>query len=162
MLFLAGLVFLASCGRETVRTFDVPEILPAPEIVSIHGDAQNKAPAENFDEMEGIRIGSFERPEQVPEYEILERKENRRDGAEGLRLLVDTKAFSKVAYERIARDLKARYSEYDAVSAEITDTSTDFDYNGSILIFNTPEGAYYMGFLYSPPNNRGYIVDVAE
>lgn len=147
------LVLAASCGGEVVTTLDQPEIRSAPEIARLQADVESA---------EEIKIGNFETPERVPEYNVIERREIQRDGVEALRLLVDTKTSTETGYELIARDLKAEHAEYDAVSAEVTDTSTDFDYNGAILIFNTPEGSYYMGFLYSPPNNRGYVVDVAE
>lgn len=141
-----------------MRTLEaVPSVRPAPEIASIPSDTRSAG-----NTSEEIRIGDFGKPERVPEYTVIERREIRRDGIEALRLLVDTEAEEEAGYELIARDLKARHSEYDAVSAEVTDTSAGFDYNGAILIFNTPEGSYYMGFVYSPPNNRGYIVDVAE
>lgn len=130
-----------------------PEVRPAPEIAILRSGSN---------ESEDIKIGGFGKPESVPEYAVIERKENRRDGVRALRLLVDTKAESEDEYELIARDIKADHPDYDAVSAEVTDTSKGFDYNGAILIFNTPEGSYYMGFLYSPPSNLGYIVDVAE
>jgi hypothetical protein len=146
-------LLLASCGG-TVATVERPEIRAAPEIIAVGAEVPS-AP-------EDIRIGSFERPEAVPEYSIIERREIRRDGVKASRLLIDTKAESEAEYELIARDIKAEYASYDAVSAEVTDTSRGFDYNGAILIFNTPEGSYYMGFLYSPPSNLGYVVDVAE
>ena len=44
---------------------------------------------------------------------------------------------SEEDFTLIARDLKARYSNYDAISAQFTDTSDLFDYNGVALIFNT-------------------------
>jgi hypothetical protein len=151
------LLLFASCGTEAVRTLEPPEVRPAPEIAVLRADAESAETS-----AEDIKIGGFERPERVPEYAVIERKENGRDGVRALRLLVDTKASSEAAYELIARDLKAKHSDYDAVSAEVTDTTRGFDYNGAILIFNTPEGSYHMGFLYSPPSNRGYIVDVAK
>jgi hypothetical protein len=109
-----------------------------------------------------MRIGSFEKPEQVPEYEVLESLPADRDGAHAARLLVDTRSRSEEDFTLIARDLKARYSDYDAVSAEFTDTSDVFDYNGAALIFNTPAGAYYIGYIFGPPNTRGYYVTSAE
>ena len=78
------------------------------------------------------------------------------------RLLVDTRARSKADYELIAQDLKARYAEYDAVTAEFTDTETVLDYNGAALIFNTMQGSTYMGFLFGPINDKGYYVRPAD
>jgi hypothetical protein len=41
--------------------------------------------------------------------------------------------------------------------------SEDFlDYKGGALIFNTAAGAYFQGFAYGPPNNKGYLVRAAE
>ncbi|CAN5499215.1 MAG: hypothetical protein ACR2N0_01285 [Rubrobacteraceae bacterium] len=149
---LAAAFLLAACGGATVATVERPDGRAAPEMIHPQSAVESGA---------DMKIGSFEKPEEVPEYEAIERREIRRDGVRATRLLIDTKAESEAGYELIARDLKAEFASYDAVSAEVTDTSSGFDYNGAILIFNTPEGSYYMGFLYSPPSNLGYIVDVA-
>jgi hypothetical protein len=70
----------------------------------------------------------------------------------------------------IARDLKSRYSDYDVVSVEFADTDellfyTDepvtrdqLAYHGGALIFNTYDGALYLGYIYGPPNMDGYYV----
>lgn len=110
----------------------------------------------------GVRVGSFEHPEGVPEYEVLQREVDRREGACGMRLLVDTKARSEADLTLITRDLKARYRDYDAVSAEFTDTTVALTYNGSAVIFNTTEGALYIGYIYGAPNNRGYYASAAD
>ena len=56
-----------------------------------------------------IRIGDFEQPEEdVPEYEIIEETPVERDGAEAVRLLVDTQARSEEDYTLITRDIKSR------------------------------------------------------
>ncbi len=153
MLLSAMLLLPASCGGGEVATVEPPEVRGPPEIAVLQSAGSTS---------EEIKIGDFEKPEDVPEYEVIERREIRRDGVKAMRLLVDTEATEESEYELIARDIKSRFPDYDAVSAEITDTTRGFDYNGAILIFNTPEGSYYMGFLYSPPSNLGYIVDVAE
>ncbi len=58
-----------------------------------------------------IRIGDFEPPEEdVPEYEIIEETSVERDGAEAVRLLVDTQARSEEDYTLITRDIKSRYA----------------------------------------------------
>jgi hypothetical protein len=110
-----------------------------------------------------IRIGDFAPPgEGVPPYEVLEEERVERDCVRAVRLLVDTRADDEAGYTLIARDLKAKYEDLDAVTVEFTDTSGAFAYEGSALIFNTPPGSYYIGYSYGPPNNEGYIVDVAD
>lgn len=111
---------------------------------------------------EEIRIGSFERPEDVPPYETLEEERADRGCVEAVRLLVDTQADDREGYALITRDLKAEYAELDAVTVEFTDTSGTFAYDGGALIFNTPSGAYFMGYAYGPPNNEGYYVAISE
>ncbi len=110
-----------------------------------------------------IRIGDFEPPEEdVPEYEIIEETPVERDGAEAVRLLVDTIARSEEDYTLITRDIKSRYAELDAASIEFTDTTGVLSYNGGAAIFNTPCGSDYIGYVYRPPNNDGYRVTVAK
>jgi hypothetical protein len=146
---------------EPVRAIEMPDVRAAPgvPVASSRDDSGSGKRGPNLAEM---RIGTFEKPEQVPEYEILESQPADRDGAHAARLLVDTRSRSEEDFTLIARDLKARYSDYDAVSAEFTDTSDVLDYNGAALIFNTPAGAYYIGYIYGPPNVRGYYVKAAE
>jgi hypothetical protein len=105
-----------------------------------------------------ITIGSFERPEHVPHYHILQRRFVRHRGVHVARLLVDTRAGSRAAYTLITRDVKARYARYDAVSIEFTNSAGNFGYDGSALIFNTAAGSRYIGYIYAPPNDRGYLV----
>lgn len=112
-----------------------------------------------------VRIGDFAPPgeaEGVPSYEVLEEERVERDCVRAVRLLVDTRADDEAGYTLIARDLKAKYEKLDAVTVEFTDTSGAFAYDGGALIFNTPPGSYYIGYSYGPPNNEGYIVDVAD
>ena len=109
------------------------------------------------------RIGDFIPPDSVPDYEIFELTvDQERAGREGARvaeLLVDTRTKSEVDYNLIARDIKARYSGYDAVVVEFTDLSAErIPYNGGALIFNTPCGALSLGYVYGPPNTNGYVV----
>ena len=120
---------------------------------------------ESGGEGRGLRIGDFARPgeaEGVPPYEVLEEERVERDCVRAVRLLVDTRADDEAGYTLIARDLKAKYEDLDAITVEFTDTSGAFAYEGSALIFNTPPGSYYIGYSYGPPNNEGYIVDVAD
>jgi hypothetical protein len=120
---------------------------------------------ESGGEGRGIRIGDFAPPGEAagtPPYEVLEEERVERDCVRAVRLLVDTRADDEAGYTLIARDLKAKYEDLDAVTVEFTDTSGAFAYEGSALIFNTPPGSYYIGYSYGPPNNEGYIVDVAD
>lgn len=112
-----------------------------------------------------IRIGDFTPPgksEEVQPYEVLEEEPVERDCVKAVRLLVDTRAEDEAGYTLIARDLKAKYEDLDAVTVEFTDTSGAFAYEGSALIFNSPPGSYYIGYSYGPPNNEGYVVNVAD
>ncbi len=166
LVMIAGLAvfFAASIVGEPVHRLETPALRAAPTIAqATQPETERTREVEAAtEEYANIRIGSFEKPEQVPEYEILESLPADRDGANATRLLVDTRSRSEEDFTLIARDLKARYSNYDAVSTQFTDTSDLFDYNGVALIFNTPAGAYYMGFIFGPPNNRGYYVKAAE
>lgn len=114
------------------------------------------------EEVEEIRIGDFVKPESVPSYEILQEEPVERDCARAVRLLVDTRAGSEADYTLIAREIKAEYHELDAVTVEFTDTTDTLSYNGSALIFNTPRGSEFIGYIYRPPNNEGYKVDAAR
>jgi hypothetical protein len=112
---------------------------------------------------DSARIGDFTPPDSVPDYEILDLTGDlERAGREGARvaeLLVDTRTKSEADYALIARDIKARYSGYAAVMVEFTDLSVEgIPYNGGALIFNTPCGALYLGYVYGPPNTDGYVV----
>ena len=109
------------------------------------------------------RIGDFTPPDSVPDYEIFDlTADQERAGREGARvadLLVDTRTKTEADYALIARDIKARYSGYDAVMVEFTDLSVErIPHNGGALIFNTPCGALSLGYVYGPPNTDGYVV----
>lgn len=108
-----------------------------------------------------IRVGSFERPEDVPDYEILEKTPTESLGARSAQLVVDTRSRGLKAFTLITRDLKARYAGYDVVSVEFTDTSKVLDYYGGAIITNTAIGARNAGFYYAPPPS-GYVVRVAD
>lgn len=105
-----------------------------------------------------IRIGDFEPPEEVPEYEIIEEKPTERYGAKATRLLVDTRVRSEEDFTLITRDIKSRYGQLDAVGIEFTDAMDTLSYNGGATIFNTPCGSDYIGYIWAPPNNEGYQV----
>lgn len=149
-LFVAGLLWLAGNGE--VSAVEPPEIRPAPEPYSTY-----KAPR-----IPDVRIGDFDRPRGVPAYEVLQTDRNEREGARGAVLVVDTRATSEPDLTLIARDIKARYADLDTVSVEFIDSENMLRYNGGALIFNTAVGAYYAGFIYGPPNNKGYLVRAAD
>jgi hypothetical protein len=107
----------------------------------------------------------------------LEERVIERDGARAARLLVDTRSRGEEKFVLITRDLKSRYSHYDAVSVEFTDTEdllfhdgAELDpltrdvlaYYGGALIYNTYDGVYYLGYVYGPPNMDGYYVKAAD
>lgn len=175
------LVLSGACGGEEVRIPGAPEGTSGAAsagragggpTVEVTGSATGPPREDRVDgcalresggEGAGIRIGQFAPPdEEVPPYEVLEEEPVARDCVRAVRLLVDTRADDEAGYTLIARDLKARYEDLDAVTVEFTDTSGAFAYEGSALIFNTPPGSYYIGYSYGPPNNEGYVVDVAD
>ena len=177
ILAFVAVVFVAvRLADDPVRALQKPEVRPAPEAFETVGASGTKGedvrrPARD----EGnARIGDFQAPEHVPDYKILEESPDRRDGARAMRLLVDTRAREEEYFVLIARDLKSRYSDYDAVSVEFTDTEDLLFYNddprtkdllayyGGALIFNTYDGALYLGYIYGPPNMNGYYVRAAD
>ena len=109
-----------------------------------------------------VSIGSFDRPEDVPDYEILQTERSARNGARGMTLVVDTRATTGQDLTLVTRDIKARYADFDSVSVEFIDSDDFLDYRGGALIFNTAAGAYFQGFVYGPPNNKGYLVNAAD
>ncbi|HEX8259125.1 MAG TPA: hypothetical protein VF558_02405 [Rubrobacteraceae bacterium] len=113
-------------------------------------------------ERQDLRLGDFEPPEDAPEYEIVDEQPVDRYGAKAAQLLVDTRARSEEDYALIARDIKSDYAVLDAVSVEFTDTTDTLSYNGRALIFNTPCGSDYLGYIHHPPNNEGYRVIVPK
>lgn len=176
LAFVAVLFFAAQLAEAPVRALQKPEVRPAPEAFETvgasgaeGGDAGGQAP-----DAGDLKIGDFEAPERVPVYEVLEKSLDTRDGARAVRLLIDTRSHEEEYFVLIARDLKSRYSDYDAVSVEFTDTEDLLFYNddprtrdllayyGSALIFNTYDGAYYLGYVYGPPNMDGYYVKAAD
>ncbi|CAN5610362.1 hypothetical protein BH24ACT18_BH24ACT18_00200 [soil metagenome] len=156
---VAGLLWWEGDGP--LRAVTAPELRAAPEpfaatdLASTEEEAGPKTRTEQ-------QIGSFERPERVPEYEILDERRNERDGAQGAWLMVDTRSHSEEEYVLITRHLKARYAYLDAVSVEFIDLTETLRYNGAAVIFNTPAGVGYIGYVYGPPNARGYDVRAAD
>jgi hypothetical protein len=168
-------LFVVQLAEEPVRAIHEPDVRPAPDALETvgtsraeGGDATGSASGEGEQ-----KIGKFEAPKYVPDYKILEDKLDSRDGAHAVRLLIDTRSRSQESFVLIARDLKSRYPDYDAVSAEFTDTEDLLFYNddpvtrdqlayyGGALIFNTYDGALYLGYIYGPPNMDGYYVRAA-
>jgi hypothetical protein len=150
----AVLLWVASDGR--VSAIEPPELRPAPEpYVVVRSTYVNPRPPD-------VRVGGFDRPEGVPDYEILQTDRSEHNGASGAALIVDTRATTEQDLTLIARDIKARYADLDSVSVEFIDSESFLDYRGGALIFNTAAGAYYAGFVYGPPNNKGYLVNAAD
>ncbi len=177
VLILAFVVvfFAVRLAGEPVRALHRPEVRPAPEAfrtVAPRG-AEEVSAGRTYGEAEE-KVGSFEAPERVPEYWVLEKSLDSRDGARAVRLLIDTRSRGEEYFVLIARDLKSRYSDYDAVSVEFTDTEDLLFYNddpvtrdllayhGGALIFNTYAGVEYLGYIYGPPNLDGYYVKAAD
>jgi hypothetical protein len=129
-------------------------VRPAPGVFE---EAQRRASRE----LAGIRVGSFERPEAVPAYEVLEKTPDDGAGTRSARLLVDTRSRGPEELTLITRDLKARYAGHDIVSVEFTDTSEVLDYHGGAVIVNTALGSRNAGFIYAPPS-EGYYVRVED
>ena len=150
----AALLWLA--GGSRVSAVELPELRPAPEpYVAVRSNYVAPDPPD-------VKIGGFDRPDDVPEYEILETHRSERNGARGATLTVDTRATTERDLKLVARDIKARYAGLDSVSVEFIDSDDFLDYRGGALIFNTAAGAYFQGFVYGPPNNKGYLVNAAD
>lgn len=153
-----GAIFLFWQARENrVYTLLTPEYGLAPISAPAYETRATQVKTQSK-----LRIGNFEKPVRVPEYEVIEEKIVDAEDARALRLLVDTRSRGEDDYTFISRDIKAVYADYDAVSVEFTDTEDLLDYKGGALIFNTPRGATYMGFIYGPPNTKGYYVRAVD
>ena len=167
VLVLVAVVFFATqLAKEPVRALQKPEVRPAPkafETAAGASGAQGSGAVVPGPDGGDLKIGSFEAPERVPEYEVLEESSARRNDVRAARLLIDTRSREEEEFVLIARDLKSRYFDYDAVSVEFTDTEDLLFYNddpitrdllayyGGALIFNTYDGVYYLGYVYAPP-----------
>jgi hypothetical protein len=176
LALVAVVFFAAQLAEEPVRAIQKPEVRQAPEAFEKAGvsGAQGRDAVGQAPNAGDLKIGDFEAPERVPEYEVLEKSTDGRDSARAARLLIDTRSREEEEFVLIARDVKSRYSGYDAVSVEFTDTEDVLFYNddpltrdllvyyGGALIFNTYEGAYYLGYIYGPPNMDGYYVKAAD
>jgi hypothetical protein len=177
VLSLVAVVFFAvRLSGDPVRALQQPEVRQAPEAFEAVGasEAKGKDAKKPASDAGDLKIGDFEAPAHVPDYKVLEENPDRRDGARAMRLLIDTSAREEEYFVLIARDLKSRYSDYDALSVEFTDTEDLLFYNddprtrdllayyGGALIFNTYDGALYLGYVYGPPNTDGYYVTAAD
>jgi hypothetical protein len=177
VLVLVAIVFITvRLAEEPVRALQEPAVRPAPEAFETAGasGAQERDAVGRAPDAGDLKIGDFEAPERVPDYKVLEKSLDTRDGARAVRLLIDTRSREEEYFVLIARDLKSRYSDYDAVSVEFTDTEDLLFYNddprtrdllayyGGALIFNTYDGALYLGYIYGPPNRDGYYVRAAD
>ena len=176
LVLVAVVFFVAQLAEEPVRALQKPEVRPAPKAFETAGasGAQGSDAVGPGPDGGNTKIGDFQAPEHVPDYEILEESPDRRDGARAMRLLVDTRARKEEYFVLIARDLKSRYSDYDAVSVQFTDTEDLLFYNddprtkdllayyGGALIFNTYDGVRYLGYIYGSPNTEGYYVKAAD
>ncbi|HET6661594.1 MAG TPA: hypothetical protein VFH16_16915 [Rubrobacter sp.] len=176
VLVVAVVFFAAQLAEVPVRALQKAEVRPAPEAFETAGASGAEGgdavgPAPNAGD---LKIGDFDAPERVPDYKVLDKSLDTRDGARAVRLLIDTRAREEEYFVLIARDLKSRYADYDAVSVQFTDTEDLLFYNddpqtrdllayyGGALIFNTYDGAYYLGYVYGPPNMDGYYVKAAD
>jgi hypothetical protein len=172
---LVAVVFFATqLTEERVRALQKPEVRPAPETFETVGGSGEGDKGGLASDVGDLKIGDFKAPERVPDYEVLEKSLDTRDGARAVRLLIDTRSREEEYFILIARDLKFRYSDYDAVSVQFTDTEDLLFYNddprtrdlltyyGGALIFNTYDGALYLGYIYGPPNMKGYYVRAAD
>lgn len=155
-LLVAGAVLLWLAANGRVSAVESPDLRPAPEPYVVVPSTYVKPHPPD------VRIGGFDRPDGVPDYEILQTDPNESDGTRGAALIVDTRATRERDLTLIARDIKARYADFDTISVEFIDSESFLDYRGGALIFNTAAGAYYAGFVYGPPNNKGYLVNAAD
>jgi hypothetical protein len=155
-LFVACALYLWPPGDGRVSAVESLDLRPAPEpYVAVSNTYVAPDPPD-------ISIGDFERPEGVPDYEILQTNRSERNGARGVSLVVDTRARTEQDLTLVARDMKARYANLDSVSVEFIDSEDFLRQRGRALIFNTAAGVYFQGFVYGPPNNKGYLVNAAE
>ena len=80
LALIAVVFFAARLVGEPVRALQKPEVRPAPEAFESAGaeggDTSGQAP-----DVGDTKIGSFEAPESVPDYEILEERIVEHDGA---------------------------------------------------------------------------------
>lgn len=134
----------------------------APQLFSVEKRTASADEAARQERAADIRIGSFKRPEEVPEYDVLDERRDERDGAKGAWLMIDTRSHSEEEYVLITRHVKAEYADFDAVTVEFVDLTSTGLYQGAALIFNTAAGATYIGYIYGPPNNEGYYVKAAD
>ena len=149
-------------GEQAKQAVARQEVESSVETTAEESSDKLRCSEEEKREREEVRLGDFEPPEDVPEYEIVEENPAEKYGARTTRLLVDTRARSEEDYALITRDIKHKYAELDGLGIEFTDTTDTLSYNGGAVIFNTPCGSDYMGYIHHPPNREGYHVIVAK
>ncbi len=163
LLFASLAAFVAACAVSLWLAADGPfSAVEPPEVRSAPEPYVAVESANVIPRPPDVSIGSFDRPESVPDYEVLQTDRSEHDGARGVTLVVDTRATTGRDLTLVARDIKARYADLDSVSVEFIDSEDFLDYRGGALIFNTAAGAYFQGFVYGPPNNKGYLVNAAD
>lgn len=165
MLLIASVILAGpACraGDGPLQAVAETEVRDAPETFSAEKRTASAEEAARLKRAGQVRIGSFQRPEGVPEYRILGERRDERDGARGAWLMIDTRSHSEEEYVLITRSVKAEYADFDAVSVEFVDLRGTRFYQGGALIFNTVAGAVYIGYIYGPPNDEGYYVQVTE
>jgi len=153
--------WLLSAGGGPLRAVAQPEVRGAPEPFSEEKRAGSKEMAARWEAGGQMRVGSFERPEKVPPYDVLDERRDARARARGAWLMIDTSPHSAEGFALLARHLQAEHADLDAVSVEFVDVGGAPFYRGGALIFNTVAGANYIGYVYGPPNNEGYYVEAA-
>ena len=93
LALVAVVFFAAQLAEEPVRAIQKPEVRQAPEAFEKAGvsGAQGRDAVGQAPDAGDLKIGDFEAPERVPDYEVLEESLDTRDGARAARLLIDTR-----------------------------------------------------------------------
>src|SRR5688572_28618786 len=84
-LFALCAAFLWLAGEGRVSAVEPPEVRPAPvPYMVVRSTYVAPDPPD-------VRVGDFRRPENVPDYEILQKNRNECEGVRGVTLIVDTR-----------------------------------------------------------------------
>jgi hypothetical protein len=103
-------------AKQTVaRQESAGEVESSAETTTEEASGRLRCSEEEKKEREDLRLGDFEPPDDVPEYEIFEEQPVDRYGAKAARLLVDTWARTEEDYALNARDIKSEYAALDAL-----------------------------------------------
>jgi hypothetical protein len=108
LVVAAVAVLLWRAVEEPVNALAMPEGRPTPRVFE---EEQYEAAKE----LARIRLGSFERPEDVPGYQVLEKTPTESLGTRSAQLVVGTHSRGREAFTLITRDLMARYAGYDVI-----------------------------------------------